>query len=75
MAEVKQGDVDSDSTRSGELRDLIDRWVEVTDRWVEHLDAGMGGTAPNGADPAQDCPPPDPSPGPAPGTTPGLGTG
>ena len=56
MAELKQRDIESDDSRSGELTDMIDHWVEVTDEWVEHLDAGMGGTALKGADPAGGLP-------------------
>jgi hypothetical protein len=75
MAEVKQRDIESGDSRSGELKDLIDHWVEVIDEWVEQLDEGMGGTAPKGADPAEAYQPSDPSPGPASGTVPALGTG
>jgi hypothetical protein len=68
MAELKGREIDSGDSQSGELKTLIDHWVEVIDEWVEHLDAGMGGTAPKGADPAEACQPPDPLPGPALGT-------
>lgn len=71
MAQLKQRAIASDDSRSAEFTDMIDHWVEVTDEWVEHLDAGMGGTALKGADPAEACQPPDPLPGPAPA----LGTG
>jgi hypothetical protein len=65
MAELKRSEIDSEDSHSGELKDLIDHWVEVIDEWVEHLDQGMGGMA-LGADPAEACQPPDPTPGPAP---------
>jgi hypothetical protein len=64
MAELKRRETESDDSQPGELKDLIDHWVEVIDEWVEHLDQGMGGTAPKGTDPAEACQPPDPSPGP-----------
>jgi hypothetical protein len=68
MAEQKQRDIENDDSRSGALTDRVEHWVEITDEWVAHLDSGMGGTAPKGADPAEACQPPDPLPGPALGT-------
>ena len=29
----------------GDLKDLIDHWVQVIDRWVQRVDEGMGATA------------------------------
>ena len=75
MAELKRREIESGDSESGELMSLIDHWVQVIDAWVEHLDEGMGGTAPKGADPEEACQPPDPTPGPAPGTAPAFGTG
>jgi hypothetical protein len=63
MAELTRSEINGGDSRSGELKELIDHWVEVLDDWVERLDQGMGGMA-LGADPAQACQPPDPSPGP-----------
>ena len=63
MAELMRSEINRGGSRSGELKEVIDRWVEVLDDWVERLDQGMGGMA-LGADPAQACRPPDPSPGP-----------
>ena len=37
---------------SGDLKDLIDHWVQVIDRWVQDVDQGMGGAA-EGAGPAE----------------------
>jgi len=74
MAELKRQAIESGDSQPGELKELVDHWVEVIDDWVEHLDQGMGGTAQKGADPANASQPPDPSPGPAPGTAPPLGT-
>ena len=63
MAELTRSEINSGDSRSGELKEPINDWVEVLDDWVERLDQGMGGMA-LGADPAQACRPPDPSPGP-----------
>src|ERR1700682_3390093 len=68
MAELKRREVENGDSQPGELKDLVDHWVEVIDEWVEHLDQGMGGTAQAGADPDKAGRPPDPAPGPALGT-------
>jgi hypothetical protein len=38
-------DLERKETESGELKDLIDHWVQVIDRWVQDVDVGMGGAA------------------------------
>src|ERR1700694_4999070 len=71
LAELKRREIESGDSQPGELKDLVDHWVEVIDHWVEHLDLGMGGSAQTGADPDEAGQPPDPAPGPAAG----VGTG
>ncbi|HXM71664.1 MAG TPA: hypothetical protein VN940_00390 [Candidatus Dormibacteraeota bacterium] len=71
MAELNRREIDGGNLRPGELKDLVDHWVEVIDDWVEQLDQGMGGSAQTGADPDVARQPPDPAPGPAPA----FGTG
>jgi hypothetical protein len=44
-------DLERKETESGELKDLIDHWVQVIDRWVQDVDEGMEGAA-EGAGPA-----------------------
>jgi hypothetical protein len=64
-------DLDRKESESGELKDLVDHWVQVIDRWVQDVDQRMGGAA-DGADPAEV---PDSAPEPAPSTTPAVDTG
>ena len=65
MAELKRPDLEGGEAQSGEVKDLIDHWIQVIDGWVQELDQRMGGTA-KGADPEEDGSPPDPAPRPAP---------
>ena len=65
MAELKRPDLEGGEGQSGELKELIDHWIQVIDGWVQELDQRMGGTA-KGADPEEDGSPPDPAPRPAP---------
>lgn len=75
VAEVRQGEIVRGDLPSGEMKDLINHWVEVIDEWVARLDQGMGGTAQNGADPTEAGEPADPLPGPPRDTVPAPGTG
>jgi hypothetical protein len=45
-------DLERNESESGDMKDLIDHWVQVIDRWVQDIDQGMGGAA-DGADPAE----------------------
>jgi hypothetical protein len=79
MAELKRreaadGDVAGGEGQSGELKELIEHWIQVIDGWVQDLDQRMGGTA-VGADPEVDGSPPDPAPRPAPQAPPVVGAG
>jgi hypothetical protein len=51
LAEQILRDLDGGEAEPGELKDLVEYWVQVIDRWVQQIDQGMGGTA-DGADPA-----------------------
>jgi hypothetical protein len=75
MAELKRREIESGELQPGELKALVNHWVEVIDDWVERLDEGMGGTAPTGADPELAGGPPDPPPGTASAADPAFGTG
>ena len=75
MAELKRRERRGNAPESGDLKDLIDHWIQAIDRWVQHIDEGMGGTA-DGADAEENfSPAPDPAPRPAPPTPPVVGTG
>jgi hypothetical protein len=63
MAELKEREIEGDKSQPGELKAVVNHWLEVIDDWVERLDEGMGGTAPTGADPEVAGGPPDPPPG------------
>jgi hypothetical protein len=52
LVDQNGSNLESADSASGELKDLIDHWVQAIDRWVQHIDQGMGGTA-EGADPAE----------------------
>ena len=66
MAELERHDLASSDAQPGELKDMIEHWIEVIDGWVHELDQRMGGTA-IGADPGEvGSTPTDPAPRPAP---------
>ena len=75
MAELKPHELEGGEIQSGELKDLIDHWIQVIDGWVHDLDQRMGGTA-TGADPGEvSSTPTDPAPRPAPDAPPVGGAG
>jgi hypothetical protein len=74
MADLKPSELEGGEFQSGELKELIEHWIQVIDGWVQDLDQRMGGTA-AGADPGGDGPPPDPAPRPAPPGPPVIGAG
>ena len=59
-------DLEQAQAESGELKDLVDHWIQVIDRWVQDIDQRMGGAA-DDADPAEVL---DSAPEPARTTTP-----
>ena len=74
MAELKPSELEGDEFQSGELKELIEHWIQVIDGWVKELDQRMGGTA-AGGDPGENVSPPDPTPRPAPDGPPVVGAG
>ena len=75
MAELKPSELEGDEFRAGELKELIEHWIQVIDGWVEELDQRMGGTA-EGVDPGEvGSTPTDPTPRPAPEAPPVVGAG
>ena len=64
-------DLERKEPESGDMKELIDHWVQVIDRWVQDIDQGMGGAA-GGAGPAEM---PDAAPESALSTTPAVDTG
>jgi hypothetical protein len=64
-------DLERNESESGDMKDLIDHWVQVIDRWVQDIDQGMGGAA-GGADPAEML---DAAPEPARTIAPAVDTG
>ena len=74
MADLEPTELEGGEFQSGELKELIEHWIQVIDGWVQDLDQRMGGTA-AGADPEGDGSPPDPAPRPAPQAPPVVGAG
>ncbi len=74
MAELKPSELEGDEFRAGELKELIEHWIQVIDGWVQELDQRMGGTA-AGVDPGEVRSTPDPTPRPAPEAPPAVGAG
>jgi hypothetical protein len=68
---VSLADLERKDSESGDLKDLVDHWIQVIDRWVQDIDRGLGGTA-EGADPAEML---DSAPEPAHTITPDVDTG
>lgn len=64
-------DLERKEPESGDMKELIDHWVQVIDRWVQDIDQAMGRAA-GGADPAEML---DPAREPARTTTPAVDAG
>ena len=63
-------DLERKDSESGDLKGLVDNWIQVIDRWIQDIDREMGGTV-EGAEPAEML---DSAPEPARSTTTAVDT-